>query len=268
MTRARAFTIHLVISLLVIGGVAAALFLLWYPPALFGFARADRLFALIASIDIVAGPLLTLIVYRQGKKHLRLDLAIIAFVQIAFLLAAVWVAFLTRPVYLVGAFDRFELVFAPQILPEELDAAADTPYGELPWGRPVLVGIRLPSGQDEMMEAVELGLQGRDLPVRPRYYVPFEDVAQKMQDRAKPAADLEAFGSLVSTSLAAEVRATNQDDAHRFLPVLSMRGDALFQLEPETARPLQAIWLGRSLFDRVGSSVPSSTETEQAPSSE
>jgi hypothetical protein len=264
MTRARAFVIHLVISLFVIGSVAAALFLLWYPPSLLGFARADRLFALIASIDIVAGPLLTLLVYRQGKKHLKLDLTIIALIQIAFLLAAVWIAFLTRPVYLVGALDRFELVFAPQILPEELEAAGDTPDAKLPWGRPVLVGIRLPSNQDEMMEALELGLQGRDLPLRPRYYVPFEEVAQKLRDSAKPAAQLDDFGSLVATSLAAEVRASKVIETDQFLPVISMRGDALFKLDPETARPLQAIWLGRSLFDGVGTSVPASAGEETA----
>ena len=66
MSRWRAFAIHLLISVLIAGSVAAVLFLVGIH-LLLGFAGAGLLF-LMAGIDIVVGPLLTLIVFKAGKK--------------------------------------------------------------------------------------------------------------------------------------------------------------------------------------------------------
>jgi hypothetical protein len=57
---------------------------------LLGFAGAEGLLLLMAGIDIVVGPLLTLIVFKAGKKGLKFDLALIALAQAAFLAYGVW----------------------------------------------------------------------------------------------------------------------------------------------------------------------------------
>lgn len=78
MTRWKAAGIHLCISLLVVGTIAATIFLVWYPHGLWHVAGLDRLFVVMLGIDIVAGPLLTLIVYNRAKPELKRDLAIVA----------------------------------------------------------------------------------------------------------------------------------------------------------------------------------------------
>ena len=77
MTRWRAGFIHLLISLLVVGSVAAYVIYFWYPIPLLPMAKADELLMMVGGIDLIVGPLLTLLVYKQGKKTLKMDLTVI-----------------------------------------------------------------------------------------------------------------------------------------------------------------------------------------------
>ena len=78
MTRWKASFIHLILSLLVIGTVAAYIIYFWYPLPLMHMSKADKLLLMVGGIDLIVGPLLTLLVYKQGKKTLRMDLTVIA----------------------------------------------------------------------------------------------------------------------------------------------------------------------------------------------
>lgn len=83
MSRWKASFYHFLISLVVMGIVASLVCWRWYPPGLFGMAKAGVLLAVLASVDLVLGPLLTAIVFRAGKPGLKFDLAVIALVQVA-----------------------------------------------------------------------------------------------------------------------------------------------------------------------------------------
>jgi hypothetical protein len=120
MTRWKAASIHLGISTL-IGAVAAALMLgMWYPPPFFRAAGADELILLLVGVDLVIGPLLTLIVFRTGKRGLKFDLAAIGTFQAAALLYGLFVVLQARPVFLVAAVDRLVLVAANKISDADL----------------------------------------------------------------------------------------------------------------------------------------------------
>ncbi|HWT14265.1 MAG TPA: type IV pilin accessory protein, partial [Patescibacteria group bacterium] len=83
----------------VLGLAVFALFrFLWYPDALFTLAGAGKLLLLVVGIDVVLGPLLTLIVFHPAKKSLIWDLAIIVAVQFGALGYGVWVMAQSRPV--------------------------------------------------------------------------------------------------------------------------------------------------------------------------
>lgn len=63
------------------------------PPGLLEMARAGRLLATLAAVDLVMGPLLTLVEFKPGKKSLKFDLTAIALLQAGALLYglhAVW----------------------------------------------------------------------------------------------------------------------------------------------------------------------------------
>src|SRR4029078_12975478 len=110
MSRWKAAGIHLSISLLIGLIVGALLFGVWYPPPYFHAAGADQLVLLLVSVDIVLGPLLTLVVFKSGKWGLKFDLTLIAVMQTIALVYGLSVVLRSRPVFLVAAVDRFVLV--------------------------------------------------------------------------------------------------------------------------------------------------------------
>lgn len=242
MTRWKAFALHLLLSLIVIGGVAFGLFYLWYPPHLLGFAKADTLFALIAGIDIVAGPLLTLVVYKAGKKSLRFDLAVIGFAQIAFLVAGLWTVWQSRPVFLVAAFDRYELIFANEIEPEDLALGADN-RRTLPLFGAELVALRRPTSDQELFSAMEAAQAGRDLAKRPEYYLPIADGTAEILAKSHAPSDLEPYVPMVGVLLVerAESMASELGD-HRVVPITSARGSALVLIDPTTGFPVRSLY--------------------------
>ena len=97
MNRFRAAATHLGLSLLVASAIFLPVYFFWYPSALFDTAGGRDLFLLIAAVDVTLGPLLTLIVFRSGKKGLAFDLSIIAAMQLVALSYGVWVLFEARP---------------------------------------------------------------------------------------------------------------------------------------------------------------------------
>ncbi|KAB0769044.1 hypothetical protein F7O87_33620, partial [Pseudomonas aeruginosa] len=62
-SRWRAFFIHLLISLAIFIVLLAIICLWWYPGALFEIAGGWQGVRIVAAVDMVLGPLLTLVVY-------------------------------------------------------------------------------------------------------------------------------------------------------------------------------------------------------------
>jgi len=103
----RAFAIHLGSSAAIVGAIAALMLLIWYPQPWFEHDGGWTVFRLILLVDVVLGPLLTLIVYRRGKPELRRDLGIIVAMQLGALAFGVTTMLQHRPVFLVYAENNF-----------------------------------------------------------------------------------------------------------------------------------------------------------------
>lgn len=117
LNRYKAAGIHLAISAAVAVVVLALLLLVWYPQPYFRLAGGAGLMLILIGVDVVMGPLLTLIVFDPAKKSLKLDLAVIAALQVAALAYGITVIAQARPVFVVFAGDRFTVVAANQIDP-------------------------------------------------------------------------------------------------------------------------------------------------------
>jgi hypothetical protein len=94
----KAFGAHLIISVALFTVIIALTVWLWYPPPFFWIDGGAQITLLAAMIDVVAGPLLTLIVYRPHKPRLVMNLAVIAAVQFGALAWGVRVLYEQRPV--------------------------------------------------------------------------------------------------------------------------------------------------------------------------
>ena len=104
-----AFATHFGLSLLIFIGLLLVVTLLWYPGALFSAAGGWEGIRVIVGVDLVIGPLLTLIIYNLAKPQrlLYLDLLVIALIQFSCLAAGVFIVFDERPVAVTYAHDKF-----------------------------------------------------------------------------------------------------------------------------------------------------------------
>ncbi|PCJ24448.1 MAG: hypothetical protein COA96_09370 [SAR86 cluster bacterium] len=114
MTRWRACGIHFSISLVVFLLLLTVILLVWYPGILFSIDGGWTGLQLLMGVDLVLGPMLTLIVFKAGKPGLKFDLSCIAIAQIFCMTAGMWVVYKERPIALVLAFDTFYSVAAQE----------------------------------------------------------------------------------------------------------------------------------------------------------
>jgi len=187
MNRWKAASIHLGISAAIALAVSATMLLVWYPGPFFTANGGNDLVAILVGVDVVLGPLVTLIVFNTAKgRLLRLDLAIVATVQALALAYGVYVVAEARPVYMVFTVDRFDLVSANQIRDEELARVTNPEFKSVPWGRPRTVAAKSPADPDEQMRIINSAFGGADLQTFPQYYVPYEELAGEALRRSKP----------------------------------------------------------------------------------
>lgn len=160
LAKLKAFGIHLSISVAVFAGIIAACMTLWYPPPYFWIDGGIQVTRIAALVDIVLGPLLTLVVYRPGKHSLKRDLAVIGALQIAFLAWGVGVLHREKP--LLVAFIGYPTErFFP--IPQQYLADSKRPIAELlalSTERPALAAIRMPADRNQARELVRTQLQG------------------------------------------------------------------------------------------------------------
>lgn len=101
MNRFGAFAIHLGISLVIFAVLGYLIVFQWYPDFFFTSDGGWQGIRIVALVDLVLGPTLTLVVYKKGKPSLKFDLTVIALLQTACLIAGVYVVWSERPVAMV-----------------------------------------------------------------------------------------------------------------------------------------------------------------------
>lgn len=110
-------SIHLLISLTIAMLMAALVFLVWYKYPYTHILGGLELFFLVCSVDVVCGPLMTLILAspKKTKRATVLDFSVIAAIQIAALLYGMHTVYVARPVYYAFDIDRFTTVTAAEL---------------------------------------------------------------------------------------------------------------------------------------------------------
>src|SRR5207248_3305824 len=128
------------------------IFFIWYPPPYFTIAGGSTLMLLIVSIDVVIGPLLTLAVFKSGKKGLRFDLTVIALLQLAAFCYGMYVISAARPVFVVAEVDRFVVVSANEVDDADLAGGTQPEFRTRSWAGPRLVGAAPPQAGNEAFD--------------------------------------------------------------------------------------------------------------------
>jgi hypothetical protein len=239
MSRWKAAGIHLAIS--AVAGIAVAILLLrvWYPSPWSIALGANKLLLLIEA-GLALGPLLTLVVFKSGKKGMLFDLVFIATVQLAVLAYGLSLAARSRPVFVVAAVDRFVVVSAAEIDPADLAAAKAPEFRSLSWSGPRIVGTRIPDDIEARNTILFSAVAGKDIDKYPQHYVDYASIAKDVLQRAKPLSALTLSAS-ETAKLTQAVAETGGADRLVWLPIVASKQNLVMLLDRTTGAPLRAV---------------------------
>ena len=182
---------HLGISVAVALASAAVVFGLWYPAPYRQMLQVGHIYLLVLVVDVVCGPLLTLVLAspKKSRRERWLDFSFVGVIQLvalAYGMHSVWVA---RPVVLAFEADRLKVVTANEVEAESLPKAP-TGLQHLPWAGVLQVGTRRPISGEEMVASVRKDMAGLSRSLRPDWWLPWTEAREAMRSRAKPLAEL------------------------------------------------------------------------------
>jgi hypothetical protein len=133
--------------------------------------------------------------------------------------------------------DRLEIVVARDITDAELSAAKDPRYRTLPLTGPRLVSIKVTEAEHN--DALFESLKGNEEHMRPRFFVPYEELLPRIRAHAMPIAELEKLHPPSRPLLEAAI-ATLEIPGSRvaWLPVHHRKGFWTVLIDNESGKPL------------------------------
>lgn len=172
MTKPRAFAIHLTASAIVILAFLGVMFFVWYPTPYFETDGGWTVLRILAGVDVVLGPLLTLIVFKPGKPRLKFDMTCIVLAQLGALLYGGTIIYQQRPAFVVFGVDRFTSIPASEVEFDKLEYPELRRFAGI---GPLLAQTRPPDDpklRQELLFGVLLEGQ-KDLEFRAELYEPY-----------------------------------------------------------------------------------------------
>jgi len=240
-SKRRAFLTHLALSATIVGTVCGLIFFFWYPPPYFGIKGAWNVLRVLIGVDLVLGPLLTLILFRPGKPGLGIDMTMIAMIQLSALLYGTTVIFHERPYFAVFAVDRFEVLSRKDVDPA---AIAGTEFEAKPMVGPVLAYASLPTAPAELQRLIEETLfEGKpDIERRPEFWGAYDEHRRDILARAQKLSELAERRPALAKEIAAAGTSLGRDPAALvYVPVIGTDRALTLVLESESARPLKVL---------------------------
>lgn len=179
---------HLLISLSVAGLAALLVFKVWYPYPYAELTGGLSLYKLVVAVDIVCGPLLTLILSSPKKtgRARAVDFSLTGAIQLAALVYGLHSVSLARPVVEAFEKDRINVVTAAEVAVEDLHKAPEG-LQSLSWFGIRRVGLKEPDTADEQNKTLDLSMQGIEPSMRPDRWLPYShQEAEKIRKAMKP----------------------------------------------------------------------------------
>ena len=188
---------------------------------------------MLLAIDVALGPLLTLVVFKVGKKTLRLDLAVIGVVQAAALAYGVYSLLIARPVYVASLGNRFAVIQANDIEDKELEAAKKS----LPWFGPEWVGYKEATDKAERERILFSAFGGGGYGNFPQHHAPIESMREETLKRALPISELRMRNPAQDTEISAWLKTRGySDDMAVFQPLVASVQHMTVVLDAKTAK--------------------------------
>lgn len=223
-----------------IAALAAFLvFKVWYPFPYLQLSGGRELFSWLVLVDIVIGPLITLLIFnlKKSRSHLIMDFTILGLLQIAALSYGLWTVFVARPVHLVFEYQRMAVVHAIDVQPELLPQA-QTGLQTLSVTGPTLLSLR-PLKASEFVDSTMKAMGGTAQAAQPNLWQPYSAARSEILHESRPLAQLkERFASQIGAIDQAVVQTGLPAERLRTLPLLARKDAWTVLIDAETTLPV------------------------------
>jgi len=184
--RLKAFGLHLSGSACLLALILGVLYLGWYRWPGWYLAGAPKILLIMVGIDVVLGPLLTLVIAnpRKPRRELARDISIIVFVQLVAAGYGSTTLWQGRPLYYTYSERYLQMVQAGDLSPEEIGLGQKMNPQLAPHWYSLPRWIYAPLPKDETAAGQIMGnaIQGGDDVIQmPRYYKPWKEAAPDMR---------------------------------------------------------------------------------------
>ncbi|MEG1485591.1 MAG: TfpX/TfpZ family type IV pilin accessory protein [Bacteroidales bacterium] len=181
--RQKFFLGHFSLSCLIALTILVWVFFYWYPSPLAKAVGVTHIFLMLLVIDVVIGPILGLLVYKEGKKSLKFDLTVIILLQLSALCYGIYSIEQGRPAWLVYYADRFELVRKNEIIQDNI-AKALPQYQQSSWFKPQYVAVEFSKNTEQRNNDMFAEVLGSiSIAQRPERYMELNKAKKRMQQR-------------------------------------------------------------------------------------
>jgi len=231
--RLKAFGLHLLSSFIVLTLILGALYLGWYHWPGWYLADCVQVTGALIGVDLVIGPLLTLVIAAPKKPRAELvrDIGVIAVVQLCALAYGTYALWNGRPLYYSFSEDVLQIVQAYDFDASELAWArkSDLPLAPHWYSLPRWIWAPLPDDPQEREKIISGSVAGgSDVIALPRYYRTWESGSPTLRAQLKPVDAIKYFSPYDKKILKARMQAdgipTDQANAMaltgRALPLL------------------------------------------------
>lgn len=241
LTRKSAFLLHLGLSLAIFAVLLGLMLVYWFPPPLFAYDGGWQGVRIIAAVDVVLGPALTLLLFKPGKPGLKFDMSLVLGFQVVALAWGIWTTYHARPVVEVFVQDTFYSVSyaeLKEVIPPEAFAQ---------WVKfsPIYVYAEYPTDLEEKADVVRAARKQYGATfLDPSLYRPlaahWPQVRQQGVDLGRY---VQKFAQQKPQWLAEYHRVTQAHAGQQvvFIPLAARYGRVVMALEYETGRLLEVL---------------------------
>ena len=234
--RIRYFLGHLSISVIIALVIIGLVFFVWYPTPLAKAVGVTHIFLMLILIDVIVGPLLSLLVYKEGKKTLKMDLSVIILVQVLALGYGLFNIVQGRPVWLVQNGDRFEMVRQNEI--DKTKLAQAKPEFQSNWGMPKFVTLQkeltVEKQNEQLFADLAKGVRSEEHPER---YAALSTAKDLMSKVAQDIAVLSDFNSSEQVTQILK----QYPDANVWLPLKALDVDMVVLINKEKGEVVKIV---------------------------
>lgn len=235
--RVKLFICHFSLSVLVAFLVVIGVFLVWYPTPLAKAVGVTHIFLMLIIIDVILGPILGFLVYKEGKKTLKFDLAVVILIQFSALCYGVYSIAQGRPVWLVYNVDRFELVRSNELIEKNIQHAS-VQFQSPSLFKPQYAAVQFAKDPKQRSEDMFAEISsGISLAQRPERYVSLVQVKQLMQQRAQSLNMLEQFNDKADIKKVL----SKYPQADAWVPLKANAVDMVVLLKKDTAEVIKIV---------------------------